>query len=65
MAYDFSVTSRARSRRLDWVESAIVGVLEATEHPEKIVLGVPAYGRNWPTSVAGSARPRTCPGGRA
>jgi len=53
MAYDFSVAEPGPIAPLGWVESAIVGAIEATGTPEKLVLGVPAYGRNWPTFVAG------------
>jgi len=53
MAYDFSVTEPGPIAPLDWVESAITGAIEATGAPDKLVLGLPAYGRNWPVSVAG------------
>jgi len=62
MAYDFSVAEPGPIAPLEWVESAIVGVLEASDTPEKIVLGVPAYGRNWPTSVAGECPAEDVPG---
>ncbi|MBV1892440.1 MAG: hypothetical protein KUG57_00240 [Ilumatobacteraceae bacterium] len=53
MAYDFSVAEPGPIAPLDWVEGAIEGVIEAAGSPDKLVLGLPAYGRNWPTFVAG------------
>jgi len=53
MAYDFSVAEPGPIAPLEWVESAITGAIEATGTPEKLVLGLPAFGRNWPVSVAG------------
>ncbi|NND75056.1 MAG: hypothetical protein HKN44_08625 [Ilumatobacter sp.] len=53
MAYDFSVFEPGPIAPLDFVERAINGALEATGDPDKLVLGVPAYGRNWPTGESG------------
>ncbi len=53
MAYDFSVEEPGPIAPLTWVETAIIAALDATGAPEKLVLGVPAYGRNWPTAVSG------------
>jgi len=53
MAYDFSVDEPGPIAPLQWVESAITAALDATDAPEKLVLGLPAYGRNWPTGVTG------------
>lgn len=53
MAYDFSVAEPGPIAPLGWVESTITGAIEATGSPEKLVLGLPAYGRNWPVFVAG------------
>lgn len=53
MAYDFSVAEPGPIAPLDWVESAIEGAIDATGSPDKLVLGLPAYGRNWPVSTAG------------
>lgn len=58
MAYDFSVGEPGPIAPLAFVERSINGVLEATGDPEKVVLGLAAYGRNWPVSVAGE-----CPEG--
>jgi spore germination protein YaaH len=56
MAYDFSVGEPGPIAPLEFVQRSIDGALETTGAPEKIVLGVPVYGRNWPVGVAG-----TCP----
>jgi hypothetical protein len=53
MAYDFSVEEPGPIAPLAFVERAINGALEATGDPNKLVLGLPAYGRNWPTGTAG------------
>ena len=53
MAYDFSVDEPGPIAPLAWVESAITAALDATNAPGKLVLGLPAYGRNWPTGVSG------------
>lgn len=56
MAYDFSVGEPGPIAPLAFVERSINGVLEATGDPEKVVLGLAAYGRNWPVATSG-----TCP----
>ncbi|HSP29467.1 MAG TPA: glycosyl hydrolase family 18 protein [Ilumatobacteraceae bacterium] len=53
MTYDYSVSEPGPIAPLDWVESAITGAIEATGSPEKLVLGLPAYGRNWPVRTTG------------
>lgn len=53
MAYDFSVSDPGPIAPLEWVESTITGAIEATGSPDKLVLGLPAYGRNWPVSATG------------
>jgi spore germination protein YaaH len=58
MAYDFSVAAAGPIAPIDWVETAITGAIEAVGSPDKLVLGIPAYGRNWPTFVSG-----VCPSG--
>ena len=60
MAYDYS---NARSdpgpvAPLRWVRRIVAGTSEAAGDPAKLVLGVPLYGYNWPTSVEGD-----CPDG--
>lgn len=53
MAYDFSVGEPGPIAPLEFVQRAVDGAIEATGQPEKLVLGLPAYGRNWPVSVTG------------
>lgn len=53
MAYDYSVGEPGPIAPLSFVQRAIDGAIEATGQPEKLVLGLPAYGRNWPVSVTG------------
>ena len=53
MAYDFSVGEPGPIAPLAFVQRAIDGAIEATGQPGKLVLGLPAYGRNWPVSVTG------------
>ena len=62
MAYDFSVNSPGPIAPLEFVQRSIDGVTEVTETPEKLVLGVPAYGRNWPESTSGDCEGRNLPG---
>jgi spore germination protein YaaH len=56
MTYDYSVQDPGPIAPLDWVETSITGAIEATGAPDKLVLGLPAYGRNWVVSTVG-----TCP----
>jgi spore germination protein YaaH len=56
MTYDFSVQEPGPIAPIEWVETAITGAIEATGRPDKLVLGLPAYGRNWVVSTVG-----TCP----
>lgn len=53
MAYDFSVGEPGPIAPLEFVERSIIGAIEATGSPEKLVLGLPAYGRNWPVGETG------------
>jgi spore germination protein YaaH len=62
MAYDFSVSQAGPIAPLEWVESAIVGAIEATGSPDKLVLGLPAYGRNWPVATVGVCPSTDVPG---
>lgn len=58
MAYDYSTAEAGPIAPLDWVRQAVAGVSLAVpeEHHGKLVLGVPAYGRNWVLATTG-----TCP----
>ncbi|WP_040493525.1 glycosyl hydrolase family 18 protein [Ilumatobacter nonamiensis] len=58
MAYDFSVGEPGPIAPLDFVQRSVDGALEAGVPAEQVVLGVPIYGRNWPTGVSGD-----CPEG--
>ena len=58
MAYDYSVNEPGPIAPLGFVSASIDGVVAATGDPEKVVLGLAAYGRNWPTATVG-----TCPAG--
>lgn len=62
MTYDFSVAEPGPIAPLDWVESAIVGTIEAAGSPDKLVLGLPAYGRNWPIATSGVCPAEEVPG---
>ncbi len=62
MTYDFSVGEPGPIAPLDWVESAITGAIEATGSPDKLVLGLPAYGRNWPVRTSGVCPDTEVPG---
>lgn len=53
MAYDFSVGDPGPIAPLSFVQRSIDGVVAATGDPSKVVLGLAAYGRNWPVSVSG------------
>lgn len=57
MAYDYSVGEPGPIAPLDYVRRAIKGAIEATGRPEKLVLGIPTYGRNWPVSTRGRCPP--------
>jgi spore germination protein YaaH len=62
MTYDFSVSQPGPIAPLEWVESAITGTIEATGSPDKLVLGLPAYGRNWPVRTTGVCPAEDVPG---
>jgi spore germination protein YaaH len=53
MAYDYSTNEPGPIAPLAWVRQAIEGAKRATNAPEKLVLGIPLYGYNWPTGVDG------------
>ncbi len=61
MTYDFSVGEPGPIAPLEWVETAINGAIEATGSPDKLVLGLPAYGRNWVIATVGAC-PVDAPG---
>jgi spore germination protein YaaH len=62
MTYDYSVGEPGPIAPLEWVETAIVGAIDATGSPDKLVLGLPAYGRNWPVRTSGVCPEADVPG---
>ena len=58
MAYDYSVGEPGPIAPLAFVRRSIDGALAVGADREKLVLGLPIYGRNWPLGVTG-----TCPAG--
>ena len=62
MTYDFSVGQPGPIAPLEWVEAAITGSIEAAGSPDKLVLGLPAYGRNWPVRTSGVCPAENVPG---
>lgn len=59
MAYNFSVGQPGPIAPLEFVERSINGAIQATGNPGKLVLGVAAYGWNWPIGETG-----ICPVGK-
>ncbi len=57
MAYDYSVGSPGPIAPYSWVQR-IVTYAKTQVPAGKLVLGIPSYGRDWPTSISG-----TCPAG--
>jgi spore germination protein YaaH len=58
MAYDYSTDEPGPMAPLDWVEDIVDAATEAAGGPEKLVLGIPLYGRNWVIATDGE-----CPEG--
>lgn len=59
MAYDYSTSTPGPVAPIDFVSRVARGAVEASGAPEKLVLGIPLYGYNWPVSTTG-----TCPEGQ-
>jgi spore germination protein len=57
MAYGYSGQAAGPVSPLAWVERSIDGVVEAAGGADKVVLGVPLYGTNVPTSTSGTCPP--------
>jgi spore germination protein YaaH len=53
MVYDYSVDAPGPIAPLSYVEDSIDGAIDAIGGPDKLVLGIPLYGRNWVTRVDG------------
>lgn len=61
MAYDFSVETPGPIAPLEWVQTAVRASKRLVDDDSKIVLGIPAYGRNWVTATVGEC-PTDTPG---
>ena len=59
MAYDYSTSDAGPIAPIGWVRDVVASAKKLVA-PDKLVLGVPVYGYDWPTAVAG-----TCPGSEA
>src|ERR687894_2522652 len=46
---------------IEWVEQIVDAATEAAGGPEKLVLGIPLYGRNWVVATEGTC-PEDAPG---
>lgn len=57
MVYDYSTARPGPIAPFDFVTRSLEGTLAAVADPSKVVLGIAAYGYNWPISVSGE-----CPG---
>jgi spore germination protein YaaH len=57
MAYDYSTDQPGPIAPLDWVDDIIDGATDAAGGPEKLVLGIPLYGRNWAIATTGECPP--------
>jgi HAD superfamily hydrolase (TIGR01509 family) len=53
MAYDYSTDQPGPIAPLDWIDEIIDGSTDAAGGPEKLVLGIPMYGRNWAIATTG------------
>jgi len=53
MTYDYSTATPGPIAPLDWVGESIDGAIEAAGGPEKLMLGIPLYGKNWIISTDG------------
>ncbi|MDO9173721.1 MAG: glycosyl hydrolase family 18 protein, partial [Actinomycetota bacterium] len=56
MGYDYSVGEAGPIAPIDWVRGAVRAAKDAVDDDNKLVLGVPLYGRNWVVATTG-----TCP----
>lgn len=61
MAYGYSGLDAGPVSPIEWVERSIEGVVSAAGRRDKVVLGVPLYGTNVPTSTVGRC-PADAPG---
>lgn len=56
MMYDYSTSEPGPIAPLEWVERGIAVATHQAGGPEKLILGIPAFGANWVVSTEG-----TCP----
>jgi HAD superfamily hydrolase (TIGR01509 family) len=61
MAYDFSTDQPGPIAPLDWVDKIIDGSTDAAGGPQKLVLGIPLFGRNWVIATTGECPPSAAP----
>ncbi len=52
MAYDYNTAEAGPIAPIDWVRGLVTDIKDIVP-PEKLILGVPVYGYNWPTSILG------------
>ncbi|MEO6126047.1 MAG: glycosyl hydrolase family 18 protein [Ilumatobacteraceae bacterium] len=52
MAYDYNTSEPGPIAPIGWVQG-LVDDIKAMVPPSKLILGVPVYGYNWPTSILG------------
>lgn len=53
MAYDFSTAAPGPIAPLDWVGEVVDSAVAVTGRPDRLVLGIPLYGYNWPGGTRG------------
>jgi spore germination protein YaaH len=53
MAYDFSTATPGPIAPLDWVGEVVDSAVAVTGRPDRLVLGIPLYGYNWPGGTRG------------
>jgi spore germination protein YaaH len=58
MVYDYSTSQAGPIAPFDYVQRSINGTLSVVGDPSKVVLGIPAYGYNWPISTTGDCTMR-------
>ena len=59
MAYDYSTEHPGPIAPIAWVRSTVKAAKKAVGDDNKIILGVPMYGRNWVVGTTGNCPPDT------